>query len=39
VGPLVFQLKGDEEPGDDRMRALHRRNDRVRIFNISDAIN
>jgi hypothetical protein len=38
VGPLVFQLEGDEEPRDDHMRALPSRNDRVRIFNISDAI-
>jgi len=38
VGPLVFQLEDEDGPRDDRMRALPRRNDRVRVFKRSDAI-
>ena len=39
VGPLVFQLEDEEGLRDDRMRELPRRNDRVRVFNSSNAVN
>lgn len=38
VGPLVFQLEAVEGLRDDRMREAPRRDDRVRVFNSSDAI-